>query len=345
MKTPNFRRNRVAAAVAGAVLALGATQSLATGFQLNEQSASSIGNAFAAGAAFTDDVSAMWWNPAAMSSFNTRQFAAAVHLVTPMLEFNNSASLPAFNQPLGNNGGDAGGLNFVPNMFFSMPINPQWSIGVAINGPFGSKTEYDDGWIGRYQALLSEILTVNVNPAISWRPVPNFAVGVGVNYQYLDGTFTQNYNYSAAMAAAAGAAAAAGQIPAATVPQVVAATPGLDGKATIKGDDSAWGWNIGAAWDVNPQWRLAASYRSELKYNLRGSSDYNNPAVPLPPNAQLAAIIATLSNAVNNSATFRGQSVSSDITLPAIANISTVFRLKDALFAAQDGTAADPSRD
>ena len=40
MKTPNFRRHHVAAAVAGAVLALGATQALATGFQLNEQSAS-----------------------------------------------------------------------------------------------------------------------------------------------------------------------------------------------------------------------------------------------------------------------------------------------------------------
>ena len=49
MKTPNFRRHHVAAAVAGAVLALGATQALATGFQLNEQSASGIGNAFAGG--------------------------------------------------------------------------------------------------------------------------------------------------------------------------------------------------------------------------------------------------------------------------------------------------------
>ena len=67
MKTNQFRRTRVAAAVAGLTLALGAGQAVGTGFQLNENSASSLGNAFAAGAAFTDDASAMWWNPAALS--------------------------------------------------------------------------------------------------------------------------------------------------------------------------------------------------------------------------------------------------------------------------------------
>ena len=66
MLTVSIKKRQVARAVAAAVLALGAGQVLGTGFQLNEQSASSIGNAFAAGAAFTDDVSAMWWNPAAL---------------------------------------------------------------------------------------------------------------------------------------------------------------------------------------------------------------------------------------------------------------------------------------
>ena len=65
-KTP-FTRTGVALAVGSIVLMLGASQAFGTGFQLNEQSGSSIGNAFAAGAAFTDDASAMWWNPAALS--------------------------------------------------------------------------------------------------------------------------------------------------------------------------------------------------------------------------------------------------------------------------------------
>ena len=56
-----------------------------------------------------------------------------------------------------------------------MPINPQWSFGLGINVPFGLKTEYDDGWIGRYQGLKSEIKTINVNPALSWQVTPTLA--------------------------------------------------------------------------------------------------------------------------------------------------------------------------
>ncbi len=111
MTTP-FVRTRIATAVAGLALALGAGQALATGFQLNEQSASSLGNAFAAGAAFTDDVTAMWWNPAALSKFQRTQVGGVFNVITPSIKFENDGSLPAANQPLGGNGGDAGGYNY-----------------------------------------------------------------------------------------------------------------------------------------------------------------------------------------------------------------------------------------
>ncbi len=329
MKTPSFRPNRVAAAVAGAVLALGASQALATGFQLNENSASSIGNAFAAGAAFTDDVSAMWWNPAALSQFPKAQAAAVIHFVTPSIKFQNDNSQAALNQPLGNTGGDAGGVNYVPNMYLAVPINPQWAFGLGINAPFGLTTEYDDGWLGRYQALKSQIKTINVNPAISWKATPEFSVGAGVNWQRLDATLTQNVNYSALMAQGAAAGAAAGLFPAALVPQIVAATPGLDGKATITANDSAWGWNIGAAWDVSPQFRLAAAYRSEMKFNLSGNVDYNLPA-PAPPAGTSPAVVATIAaiNAqVSSNPALQGRNVTSNITIPQIANLSMVYRI------------------
>jgi long-chain fatty acid transport protein len=319
-----FRRTRLAAALAGAGLALVAGHALATGFQLNEQSASAIGNANAAGAAFTDDLTAMWWNPAALSAFDKRQATAVLHVITPEIKFSNDASVAARNQPLGNNGGDAGGVNVVPNMFVSLPITPQFAFGLGISTPFGLTTEYDDGWIGRYQALKSQIKTINVNPAISWRVSPAFSVGVGVNYQYLDATLSQSVNYS-------GALLQAGQIaglPAGTLAAIAAATPGLDSKATIKADDSAWGWNIGAAWDLTPQVRLAASYRSELKFDVRGNVDFNNPAIALPPGtpAAVAGAVTLLSGAVNQTQLF-GRSVQSDIELPAIANLSALFRI------------------
>ncbi len=322
MKTPNFRRNRVTAAVAGAVLALGATQAFGTGFQLNENSGSGLGNAFAGGAAFTDDVTAMWWNPAALSQFPRTQAAAVIHFITPSIKFRNDASQPAQFQPLGNDGGDAGGINYVPNMYVSVPINPQWTFGLGINVPFGLTTEYDDGWLGRFQALKSQIKTMNVNPAISWKATPEFAIGVGVNYMDLKATLTQNVNYSGAFAAVAAGAAAAGSIPASLVPGIVGATSGLESLYTIKGDDGAWGWNIGAAWDVTPQFRLGASYRSEFKFDVKANGDFNNPT-PVPPpgtSAAVAGAVAALTPAVNSR--LQGQGLTSDITLPQMANVS-----------------------
>ncbi len=155
---------------------------------------------------------------------------------------------------------------------------------------------------------------------------PQFSVGVGVNYQQIDATLTNNVNYSGALlTAAAGAGIAPGS---ATFNAIAGLTPGLDSKATIDGNDWAWGWNIGFAWDATPQLRLAASYRSEIKYDVQGNINFENPTVALPPGtpAQLAGTIAALSAGVNSQALY-GRSVQSDITLPQIANFSMLYRV------------------
>lgn len=326
MKNQRLARARIATAVAGAVLALGATHAGATGFQLNENSASGLGNAFASGAAFTDDASAMWWNPAALSKLPKMQAVAAMHIITPSIKFRNDASRPALNQPLGGDGGDAGGFNFVPNMYLSVPINAQWTFGLGINAPFGLTTEYDDGWLGRYQSLKSQIQTLNVNPALAWKATPTLSLGFGVNYQYLKATLTNNVNYSGALlSAAAGAGIAPGS---GTFNAIAGATPGLDSKATVKGENGAWGWNVGLAWDVTPQMRLGFGYRSELKYDISGNINFENPTVTPPAGTppQLAGTIAALSAGVNSQALY-GRSVTSDITLPQIANLSMRWQL------------------
>ncbi|MEP7327704.1 MAG: outer membrane protein transport protein [Betaproteobacteria bacterium] len=326
MSSTTLRKTQLATAIGGLVLALGAGHAVATGFQLNENSASSLGSAFAGGAAFTDDVSAMWWNPAALSSFPRMQGAAALNIITPSVKFQNNASLPAANQTLGNNGGDAGGYNFVPNMYLSVPLNDRWTFGLGVNAPFGLTTEYDDGWLGRYQALKSQIQTININPAISWKATPTLAIGVGANYNYLKATLTNNVNYSGALLSAAGSAGIAPGSP--TFNAIAGATQNLDSKAQVKGEDGAWGWNIGIAWDATPQLRLAAAYRSELKYDVSGNIDFSNPTIALPPGTppQLAGTIAALSNAVNSQALY-SRGVTSDITLPAIVNLSMAYKI------------------
>src|SRR5689334_16515771 len=278
MKSEAVRRTRVAAAISGIAISLSTVSASGAGFALQENSGSAIGNAFAGGAASAEDASTLWSNPAGIARLAAPEVALAVHFITPSFKFHDDGSQHAAFQPLGGTGGDAGSLNVVPNLYVTVPINPQWSFGVGINAPFGLVTEYDDNWLGRFQAVKSDIKTINVNPAVSWRVAPNFSVGAGVNWQRVDAELTQRINYSAALGVAAGQAAAAGLIPATLVPTIVGATPGLESKAKVEGDDSAWGWNIGFLWDVTPQTRIGGQYRSSIKYDVGGDVMLEQPA-------------------------------------------------------------------
>ena len=320
-------RTRVAAAIGGLVVSLAAGQALGAGFALQENSGSGVGNAFAGGAASAEDASTLWANPAGMARLASPQIAGAVHLVTPVFKFRDDGSQPAAFQGLGGNGGDAGSLNVVPNLYAVMPLNAQWSVGIGVNAPFGLVTEYDSDWLGRFQGIKSDIKTINVNPSVSWRVTNTFAVGAGVNWQRVDAELTQRVNYSAALGLAAGQAVAAGLIPASLVPTIVAATPGLESAVKIEGDDSAWGWNIGFLWDATPQTRIGAHYRSSIKYHVSANANFDNPTLPtLPP--QLAPVVSGLATAVNTQRLFNG-GVTSDIELPDLANLSVFHRLSD----------------
>ena len=331
------RITHVASAVGALLLTLTASHAWGAGFALQENSGSAIGNAFAGGAASAEDASTLWSNPAGMSRLASPQVAVAVHLITPSFKFHDEGSQPAAFQPLGGTGGDAGSLNVVPNLYAVMPINAQWSVGVGVNAPFGLVTEYDDNWLGRFQAVKSDIKTINVNPSVAWRVSDTFSVGVGVNWQRIDAELTSRVNYSAGLAQGAGQAAAGGLIPPSLVPQIIGLTPGLEAKAKVEGDDDAWGWNIGFLWDVTPQTRIGGQYRSSIKYTVSGTASFEYPALPAAP-SPIVPVLQLLAAGVNSSictgspvgapgCTSTG--ISADIKLPDIANLSIFHRVND----------------
>jgi long-chain fatty acid transport protein len=326
MKSGAVSRTRIAAAISGIAFTLSTGAAFGAGFALQENSGSAIGNAFAGGAASAEDASTLWSNPAGLARLAAPEAALAVHFVTPSFKFRDEGSQPAAFQPLGGTGGDAGSVNVIPNLYVAVPINRQWSVGLGVNAPYGLVTEYDDNWLGRFQAVKSDIKTINVNPAVSWRVNDAFAVGVGVDWQRIDAELTSRVNYSGALALAAGQAAARGLIPGAIVPVIVGLTPGLESKAKIEGDDSTWGWNAGFLWDVTQQTRIGGSYRSSVKYDVNANVSFDNPALPaLPP--QLAPVVGGLATNVN--AALANGGVRADIKLPDIANLSIFHQLNE----------------
>lgn len=286
-----------------------------------EQSASRLGTAFSGTAAAADDASTIFYNPAGMAKLTGSEFLVVGSGVLIGSEFKNGNSQAAFGQPLGNDGGDAGGWNAVPAGYFAMPLNDRFAVGLGVNAPFGLKLEYDDGWMGRYQALNSEIQTYNFNPSLSWRLSKQLSLGVGANYQRIQAELTNAVNYTAVVAQGLQALVAAGQVPASAVPGLIGDNLGLEGHTEVRGDDSSWGFNAGLLYEFSDDTRIGLSYRSSIDYTLEGSVRFR-PATAT--NAIGAGIIAAASAP---GATLATGPATVDLKLPDIATASLYHRM------------------
>lgn len=229
----------------------------ASGFALLEQSASRLGTAFAGTAVAADDATTVFFNPAGMTSLREPEVVVSASGIEITSEFRN--------------GGDAGDWNFVPAAYFVLPVGDDLAFDIGVNAPFGLKLIYDDGWIGRFQALHNEIKTLNVNPSVAWRIGERISLGAGIDYQRLDAELTNDVNYSAVIAQGVQQLVATGQLSPATGAAVIAANAGRSGLARVRGDDDAWGFNIGALFELSDSTRLGVSYRSSIDYTVGGS--------------------------------------------------------------------------
>lgn len=256
----------------------------ASGFALIEQNASGMGNAYAGQAATAQDASTVYFNPAGLARLPGRQAVIAGHAILPTPEFANSATTIAPLQVnLGGNGGTAGELAFVPNLYLSWQVNQDWFAGLGLNAPFGLKTGYDANWAGRFHAIESSLKTINVNPSVAYRLSDAVSLGAGLSFQKADAKLSNAVNYSAAAFAAGGA------------PLLAAiGGAGQEGVGLIKGDDSTWGYNLGALFNLGEDTRIGLSYRSSVKHQLKGTVAFTNRPALLAGGIPDGAVTATL---------------------------------------------------
>jgi long-chain fatty acid transport protein len=256
----------------------------AAGFALMEQSASGLGNAYAGQAAAAQDATTVFINPAGMSFLPGPQVVVGVAAIDVSAKFsNNGSSIPALatntgSQP-GGNGGNAGSVFPLPIFYATLPVGDRFSVGIGVNVPFGLKTVYDDNWIGRFQGIKSDLTTINYNPAVAYKVTDTISVGAGVNYQFLQTNLTN-----------------------------AVATPFGEGRTGLTAQDGAWGWNLGAIFQVSPDMRIGASYRSRLNYGVKGTV-----------NTTLAA----------NGASLGSFSASADVRLPDMFSLSVAQKFGD----------------
>jgi long-chain fatty acid transport protein len=270
-----FRITSLSALALGIAGALACGQADASGFQLRENSVKNLGRANAGTAVANDDASVVVNNPAAMVNLDQSTFQVDATSINLDADFNGGGTT-VFGTPLsGGNGGDPGDPSVVPALAFVMPVADKFRLGVSVSAPFGLKTEYDADWVGRYNAIKSDVKIVDLTVSGAWAVTDRFSLGVSAIYQHADVTLSNALDFGTALCIGASP----------TNPALTCFNPAFpfhpqsaDGRIEVKGDDSSWGWIAGAQWRPTDNFSIGYSHHSKIDHTLTGDADFTVPA-------------------------------------------------------------------
>ncbi len=240
-------------------VAMASGQAMAAGFQLNAQSATGIGRAFAGDAVIADNASVMARNPAAMALFDKMELSLGFESITSMIEVKD-ASYRGVTAPLGtsSNYDDAGDTSIAPNIHLIVPVNDKFAWGVNAYSNFGTKTEFDDSFAAREYGGLTDVKSANFGLAGSYRLNDQWSFGAGIDLIYGQGTMKRE---------------------AEILPMPLLDVDGADGWAV--------GFNVGTVFELDENNRFGFSYRYSPEMEAKDDKG-QKITLPLPDMAEFS---------------------------------------------------------
>lgn len=248
---------------------LGAGVASADSFAINEYTSSDLGRANSGRVVQTEDPAAAFGNPALMTDFDGKAVSVGVSAILGDATYTDLGSTDAIGQPLG---GDTSGIiedAYVPYAHGVFPIAERWWLGISVTAPFGLATAYEDDWSGRYQAIDSDLKTININPSLAYKLNDQFSFGGGVSIQYVEAELSSAIDFGTVCFSQVGPAQCSAL---GVLPQTA------DGRSTIEGEDWSIGWNLGMTYTPNDAWKFGFHYRSGVDHKLTGDADFEVPA-------------------------------------------------------------------
>lgn len=247
-----LKRLSLTAAVAAATLAAGQAQ--AGGFQLNEQSVSGQGYGHAGRSSNVEDATIVYGNPAGMSFLDRAQFSAGATYVKAKTDITNAQAKQNGMRIEGSNDGDMVPGTTIPFAYYAQPVTDKLAFGFGVYAPFGSETDYEDGFMGRNQGNYTKVEVKTAQPTVSYRFNDQWSVGAGITYNKVEGELHR-------------------QVP------VVTPNGRAELDSQVEGDDEAWGYNLGVIYQPVPETTLGLTYRSRVDYELDGDFSASSPAL------------------------------------------------------------------
>jgi long-chain fatty acid transport protein len=221
--------------------------SVAGGFQVNLQGQKQTGMGHT-GTGLLSDASCVFFNPGGMtfldSSISVVAGASFIIPRTQYLELNPGTYTAEMEHHTG-----------TPfNFYFSErdSSHPQFSAGLGIYTPFGSRAQWANDWKGQFIIREINLKTIFIQPTISYQLTSNIGVGIGVIIGTGDFSLRKG-------------------IPVQDLSRTY-------GEANLNGNASGWGMNAGIFFKATDQLSIGVSYRSKVTMRVKdGDAEFSVP--------------------------------------------------------------------
>ncbi|HAS6437331.1 TPA: transporter [Vibrio parahaemolyticus] len=244
-------------------VAFASGQSMAAGFQINAQSATGIGRAFAGDAVIADNASVMARNPAAMALFDKMELSLGFESITSIIEVKDATYRINNNEIPVANTDDVGDTSIAPNIHLIVPVNDKFAWGVNAYSNFGTKTEFSDSYVATEYGGLTDVKSANFGLAGSYRLNEQWSFGAGLDLIYGQGTMKRT---------------------ASTNLPLVGGAKLLD---VDKADGWAVGFNVGTVYELDENNRFGLSYRYSPEFEAKDDKG-QKITLPLPDMAEFS---------------------------------------------------------
>ncbi|MCE7554623.1 outer membrane protein transport protein [Aliivibrio fischeri] len=238
-----------------ATITLATQQATAAGFQLNAQSATGLGRAFAGDAVIADNASVMARNAAAMALFDSSQFSGGINYIKTDIEVSDITYAGAVPVDDANNSSGTP----VPNIYYVHRLNDQWAFGAGIYSNFGTTNNFSDsfgagsgGGMGPDATVFggtTEIKSINYALTVSYRINEQFSLGGGLDIIQGSGKLKRETGLP---------------------------VPTLGTALDVEADGVGLGWNLGAVYELNERNRFGFSYHYSPEIEAEGDMYMND---------------------------------------------------------------------
>jgi len=177
----------------------------------------------------------------------------------------------------------------IPAAYYVHPLDERWRLGLSLNVPSGIGHEYGKKWSGRYLSEESNLAFVATSAVLAYKFTDQVSLGGGPYMIYTDSNTKARVNN--------------------LLPEYG------DGSVKLEEDGVAFGYMMGAMYELTPATRIGAVYRSSVKPDLEGTPTFDN----LAPEVRLGLAALDL----------LGTEVDVDFTVPAQAQVGVYTELSE----------------